>query len=134
MWAPRQMELPFGASINIKTDDISKNAYGTIDNAVGSFNSWKSSVRAGTGLIRNNKFSMDVRLSRILSDGYIDRASSNLKSFYLSGAYVGEKSLIKAVAFSGKERTYQSWYGTPESVINGDIDENERLCGSKLPV
>ena len=112
----------FGASINIKTDDISKNAYGTIDNAVGSFNSWKSSVRAGTGLI-NNKFSMDVRLSRILSDGYIDRASSNLKSFYLSGAYVGEKSLIKAVAFSGKERTYQSWYGTPESVINEDIDE-----------
>ena len=112
----------FGASVNIKTDNISEEAYGTIDNAVGSFNTWKSSVRAGTGLI-DGKFAMDVRLSRILSDGFIDRASSNLKSFYLSGSYVGKKSLIKAVAFSGKERTYQSWYGTPESVINGDANE-----------
>jgi len=112
----------FGASVNIKTDNISEEAYGTIDNAVGSFNTWKSSVRAGTGLI-GGKFAMDVRLSRVLSDGFIDRASSNLKSFYLSGSYVGKKSLIKAVAFSGKERTYQSWYGTPESVVNGDVDE-----------
>ena len=112
----------FGASVNIKTDNISEEAYGTIDNAVGSFNTWKSSVRAGTGLI-GGKFAMDMRLSRVLSDGFIDRASSNLKSFYLAGSYVGKKSLIKAVAFSGKERTYQSWYGTPESVINGDLDE-----------
>ena len=112
----------FGASVNIKTDNISEKAYGTIDNAVGSFNTWKSSVRAGTGLI-GGKFAMDVRLSRVLSDGFIDRASSNLKSFYLSGSYIGKKSLIKAVAFSGKERTYQAWYGTPESVINGDVDE-----------
>ena len=112
----------FGASVNIKTDNISEKAYGTIDNAVGSFNTWKSSVRAGTGLI-GGKFAMDVRLSRVLSNGFIDRASSNLKSFYLSGSYVGKKSLVKAVAFSGKERTYQSWYGTPESVINGDTDE-----------
>ena len=112
----------FGASVNIKTDNISEEAYGTIDNAVGSFNTWKSSVRAGTGLI-DGKFAMDVRLSRVFSDGFIDRASSNLKSFYLSGSYVGKKSLIKAVAFSGKERTYQSWYGTPESVINGDANE-----------
>ena len=100
----------FGASINVKTDNIREKSYAEIDNSVGSFNTWKSGVKAGTGLI-NNKFSMDVRLSRILSDGYIDRASSNLKSFYLSGSYVGEKSLIKAIAFSGKERTYQSWYG-----------------------
>ena len=112
----------FGASVNIKTDNVSEKAYGTIDNAVGSFNTWKSSVRAGTGLI-GGKFAMDVRLSRVLSDGFIDRASSHLKSFYLSGSYVGKKSLIKAVAFSGKERTYQSWYGTPESVINGDANE-----------
>lgn len=112
----------FGASVNIKTDNIAENAYGTIDNVVGSFNTWKSSVRAGTGLI-DGKFAMDVRLSRVLSDGFIDRANSNLKSFYLSGAYVGKRSLIKAVAFSGKERTYQSWYGTPESVINEDEAE-----------
>ncbi len=111
----------FGANINIKTADISKKAYGTIDNSVGSFNTWKSSVRAGTGLI-GNKFTMDMRLSRIISEGYIDRASSNLKSFYLSGSYAGNNSLLKAIIFSGKERTYQSWYGTPESRINGDND------------
>ncbi len=80
----------FGASVNIKTDNISEEAYGTIDNAVGSFNTWKSSVRAGTGLI-GGKFAMDMRLSRVLSDGFIDRASSNLKSFYLAGSYVGKK-------------------------------------------
>jgi iron complex outermembrane receptor protein len=112
----------FGASINVKTDNISEESYAEIDNSVGSFNTWKSGVKAGTGLI-NNKFSMDVRLSRILSDGYIDRASSNLKSFYLSGSYVGEKSLIKAIAFSGKERTYQSWYGTPESRLFGNGED-----------
>ena len=111
----------FGANINIKTADISQKAYGSIDNSVGSFNTWKSSVRAGTGLI-DNKFTMEMRLSRIISDGYVDRASSNLKSFYLSGSYAGENSLLKAIVFSGKERTYQSWYGTPESVINGDAD------------
>lgn len=111
----------FGANINIKTADISQKAYGSIDNSVGSFNTWKSSVRAGTGLI-DNKFTMEMRLSRIVSDGYVDRASSNLKSFYLSGSYAGNNSLLKAIIFSGKERTYQSWYGTPESRINGDPD------------
>ncbi len=112
----------FGANLNIKTDDISANSYGVLDNSYGSFNTFKNTIKAGTGLI-NGKFSMDVRLSQILSDGYIDRASSNLKSYFLSGAYVGKKSVVKAVAFSGKEITYQSWYGTPESRINGNVDE-----------
>ena len=110
----------FGANLNIKTDDISTNSYGVLDNAYGSFNTLKNTIKAGTGLI-NGKFSMDVRLSQILSDGYIDRASSNLKSYFLSGAYVGKKSVVKAVAFSGKEITYQSWYGTPESRISGNV-------------
>ena len=112
----------FGANLNIKTDDISANSYGALDNSYGSFNTFKNTIKAGTGLI-NGKFSMDVRLSQILSDGYIDRASSNLKSYFLSGAYVGKKSVVKAVAFSGKEITYQSWYGTPESRLNGNVDE-----------
>ena len=112
----------FGANLNIKTDDISPSSYGILDNSYGSFNTIKNTIKAGTGLI-NGKFSMDVRLSQILSDGYIDRASSNLKSYFLSGAYVGKKSVIKAVAFSGKEITYQSWYGTPESRITGNVDE-----------
>ncbi|MBM3186910.1 MAG: carboxypeptidase-like regulatory domain-containing protein, partial [Bacteroidetes bacterium] len=112
----------FGASLNIKSQDISKTPFASIDNAYGSFNTWKTTIKAGTGLI-NNKFSLETRLSRIVSDGYIDRASSNLRSYYLAGSYVGEKSVLKAILFSGKEITYQSWYGTPESRVNGDVAE-----------
>ena len=112
----------FGATLNIKSQDISKNAFGSVDNAFGSFNTWKTTIKAGTGLI-NDKFSLETRLSRIVSDGFIDRASSNLRSYYLAGSYVGEKSVLKAILFSGKEITYQSWYGTPESRISGDVAE-----------
>ena len=112
----------FGASVNIKTNNISQEPFAVIDNSVGSFQTWKNTLKAGTGLL-NNKFSMEMRLSRIKSNGYIDRASSDLTSYYLSGAYVGEKTVVKALAFNGKEVTYQSWYGTPESRINGDVSE-----------
>lgn len=112
----------FGASINIKTDKVNKKAYGVLDNSYGSFNTWKNTVKAGTGLI-NGKFTVDTRLSRISSNGYIDRAASNLRSYYLSGSWIGKKSLLRATVFSGKEKTYQAWYGTPESVINGNQDE-----------
>ena len=112
----------FGASINIETNKVNRKAYGVIDNSYGSFNTWKNTVKAGTGLI-NGKFTVDTRLSRISSNGYIDRAASNLKSYYLSGSWLGKKSLLRATVFSGKEKTYQAWYGTPESVINGDQNE-----------
>ena len=112
----------FGASINIKTDGVNPKPYGTLDNAYGSFNTWRNTVSAGTGLI-DGKFTLDARLSRISSDGYIDRASSNLKSFYLSGAWIGKKSQVRANIFSGREKTYQAWYGTPEAIINGDEDD-----------
>ena len=85
----------FGASINITTDAQNRKAYGELDNSYGSFNTWKHTVKAGTGLI-NNKFSMEARLSQITSDGYIDRASSDLRSYYLSGAWYGKKSSLKA--------------------------------------
>jgi iron complex outermembrane recepter protein len=112
----------FGASINIKTDVIKKEAYAEIDNAAGSFNTFRNTVKVGTGLI-NEKFSFDARLSNIQSDGYIDRASANLKSYYFSGAYVGKKSLLRANIFSGKEVTYQAWYGVHESRIKGDVEK-----------
>ncbi len=112
----------FGASLNIKSQDISSAAFGILDNTYGSFNTLKTTIKAGTGLI-NNKFSLETRLSQITSDGFIDRATSDLKSYYLAVSYVGKKSVLKAIAFSGKEITYQSWYGTPESRVNGDLNE-----------
>ncbi|REA62061.1 TonB-dependent receptor [Dyadobacter luteus] len=109
----------FGASVNISTNAFREEAYAELNNSVGSFNTFKNTIKLGTGLI-NNKFSVDGRLSRISSDGFVDRASSNLHSYYLSGAYYGKKSFVRANVFSGKERTYQSWNGVPEAKLRGD--------------
>lgn len=112
----------FGASINIQTNDVNKEAYGVLDNSYGSFNTIRNTIKAGSGLI-NDKFTVDMRLSNIQSDGYIDRASSNLRSLYTSAAWVGKKAMLKANVFMGRERTYQAWYGTPESVLYGTQDD-----------
>ena len=112
----------FGASINVNTHSINKEAYGTIDNSFGSFNTLKHTVKAGTGLL-HDKFIIDTRLSMVQSDGYVDRSDAILKSYYLSGVWLGETSSLRATLFSGKEKTSQAWYGTPESVIKGDKDE-----------
>jgi iron complex outermembrane receptor protein len=109
----------FGASLNIKTQDIAEKPFGSIDQSFGSFGTHKTTVKAGTGII-NKHFSLETRMSSIQSNGYLDRASSDLKSYFISGAYIGDKSILKAVVFSGKEITYQAWYGTPESRIKGD--------------
>lgn len=109
----------FGASINMQTTTLKEKAYGEIANSFGSFNTRKHTVQFGSGLI-NNKYAFDGRLSKISSDGYIDRASSDLQSYYLSGAYYGNKTIVKAISFGGNEKTYQSWYGTPESRIKND--------------
>jgi len=109
----------FGASVNIKTQDISEKPFGSIDQSFGSFGTSKTTIKAGTGII-NKHFSLETRMSSIQSNGYLDRASSDLKSYFLSGAYIGNKSVLKAIVFSGKEITYQAWYGTPESRITGD--------------
>ncbi|WP_076420804.1 TonB-dependent receptor [Pontibacter lucknowensis] len=127
----------FGASINIQTQKVRREAYAETDNSYGSFNTWKNNVRFGTGLI-NGKFAFDGRLSRIKSDGYIDRAFSDLKSMYFSGGYYGDKTTVKFVTFSGQEQTYQAWYGTPEALVYGNeadlqayIDRNG-ITGSDL--
>lgn len=109
----------FGASINIATNKLNQKPYATIDNSGGSFNTIRNSVNVGTGMM-NKMFTVDARLSRIKSDGYIDRSSADLKSFFLSGAYHGKKSTLRLNIFSGKEKTYQAWYGTPESRVDGD--------------
>lgn len=102
----------FGATINISTNEVNKKMYAESDNSFGSFNTWKNTIKLGTGLLASH-FTIDARLSRIVSDGYIDRASSNLKSFYTSAAYIGNKNSLRLNIFSGKEKTYQAWYGIP---------------------
>ncbi len=102
----------FGASINFMTSDLQQDPYGELSMSGGSFNTVKTTLRFGTGLL-TNKFSVDGRLSYIHSDGYIDRAFSNLKSYYLCGGYYGKKTTLKLITFSGFERTYQAWEGVP---------------------
>lgn len=109
----------FGGTINLQTNKKEQKAHGEIINSFGSFNTWRHTLGFGTGLI-NDKWTFDGRLSKIKSDGYIDRATSDLNSYYFSGGYYGENTLVKAIVFGGKERTYQSWYGTPEAVLEGD--------------
>jgi len=113
----------FGASVNIKTDEIRKDAHFLTNNTLGSFATLKNNIEFGTGLL-NNKFAFDGCLSKILSDGYIDRATSNLRSLYLQGAYFGENSIIKALMFTGHERTYQAWYGVPLNYLEANRTYN----------
>ncbi|MFD2822812.1 TonB-dependent receptor [Lacinutrix iliipiscaria] len=111
----------FGASINILTDVISETANGELSNSFGSYNTRKHTLKFSTGKL-NNHFEIAGRLSQIKSDGYIDRATSDLKSFFLQGAYVDEHRLIKAITFSGHEVTYQSWNGLEDL----DLLEDDR--------
>lgn len=114
----------FGATLNLSTHEFNETAYAELNNSYGSFNTWKNTIKAGSGLISDH-FTIDTRLSRISSDGYIDRASSKLGAFYISGAYLTEKSSLRVNVFSGKEKTYQAWNG----VLQSDI-ANCRTCNS----
>ena len=106
----------FGATINLRTASLRDQTYAEVSSAAGAFNTLKNTVNVGTGLI-NEKWAFDGRLSMVESDGYIDRASAGLRSFYLSGGYYGRNTLVKGVVFSGKETTYQAWYGVPSDSL-----------------
>ena len=109
----------FGASLNLLSDAVSEEAYGEIANSFGSYNTHKHNIKFSTGLLSEH-FELAGRLSTIQSDGYIDRASSDLKSYFLQGAFVNRNTLIKALVFGGREETYQSWNGLedPEKLEN----------------
>ena len=139
----------FGATMNFQTFTMNPDPYGEVSMAFGLIDpiggrtrilegsrkpipfggedrerprqTWKSSISVGTGMLAD-KFTLDMRLSNIQSDGYIDRAFSDLRSFFISGAWYGEKSLLKANVFSGKEHTYQSWQGVPSVRLNNDLE------------
>jgi iron complex outermembrane receptor protein len=107
----------FGASINIQTLKLNPQPYAEINNSYGSFNTWKNNILVGTGLL-DGRWAFDGRLSRISSDGFVDRGKSNLSSFFLSGGYYGEKCFIKMNVLSGKEKTYQAWMGIPKDSLS----------------
>ena len=111
----------FGASLNILTDAVSEESYGEISNSFGSFGTRKHTVKFSTGKI-NDHVEIAGRLSNISYDGYVDRAFANLKSYYLQGSYTDENTLIKAITFGGKEKTYQAW----EGLTADQLKENRR--------
>ena len=121
----------FGASLNMLTDSYAKESNGEVSSAYGSFNSRKNTIKFSTGLVNNGAdknsgqgFEIAGRLSDMHSDGYIDRAFSNLKSYFLQGTYVGKTTLIKALVFGGQEKTYQAWYGVDAETLSNNRTYN----------
>ena len=112
----------FGATMNLSTNEVNTEAYAELNNSIGSFNTLKHTVKAGSGLLGDH-FTLDARASKISSDGYIERASSDLKSLYLSGAYLAKKTTLRFNVLTGKEKTYQAWYGVSEA----DLENNRRV-------
>ena len=127
----------FGASLNIETSGIQQNAFSSLSSSLGSFNTFKNTFQFSTGML-NDHFSFSGRLSKINSNGYIDRAASNLDAYFFQAAFQDENTLIKVLIFGGHEITYQSWYGVDaETLVSnrtynpaGEIyDNNGNLTG-----
>jgi iron complex outermembrane receptor protein len=112
----------FGASINISTNEFSDKPYAEIASSAGSYSTWASTVKTGSGLI-DGHFTIDARLSYTNSLGYVDRGSSNLKSLYLSGAYLTKRSSLRFNLITGVEKTYQTWDGVPEAKLSGNASD-----------
>ena len=121
----------FGATINFSTNEVNRKAYAELNNSYGSFNTWKNTLRAGSGLIGGH-FTADIRLSNITSDGFIDRASSRLRSLYFSTAYIDNSNTLRFNLIKGYEKTYQAWYGVSEA----DLEAGNRTinyAGTEKP-
>ena len=109
----------FGASIHLSTNELIEHPYAELNNSFGSFNTFKHTLKSGSGLI-NKHFTVDARVSQITSDGYIDRAFSKLQSFAFSTAYYTTKASVRLNVFNGKEKTYQAWNGVPENLLQSN--------------
>lgn len=112
----------FGASINIKTDKFSETPFAKMSASFGSFNTNRQSVKLGTGRMKNNWYA-EGRISWIHSDGFIDRAASDLQAWSFSTGHKTSKSLFQVIVFSGNEKTYQAWNGVPMVKFNNDSSE-----------
>ncbi len=113
----------FGASLNLLTEGISEEAFGQLSSSYGSFNTLRNNLKFSTGLLKDH-IEISGRLSRITSDGYVDRASSELDSYFLQGAYKDDNTLIKVLLFGGHEITYQSWFGIDAATLATDRTYN----------
>jgi iron complex outermembrane receptor protein len=122
----------FGASINLQTNTVTQDPYATVGIGAGSFNTLRRNVEFGSGRLSNG-FSIEGRLSAISSDGYIDRASSDLRSWYLGAGLSGKRSLLKFNIFSGQEKTYQAWYGVPGDYLNDPVLRRFNPAGTERP-
>ena len=107
----------FGGSMNISTNEINPKPFAKVSSSVGFFKTFKNTIELNSGLI-GKRFAFYGRLSKLTSDGYIDRGWSDLKSFYVSGGYYGKSTVVKLNIFSGKEATYQSWNGVEQSIMD----------------
>lgn len=111
----------FGASVNMVNLAQGKKAYAAYGTAVGSYNTYRNSLRAGTGLLKGG-YQFDIRLSKITSDGYIERASSDLQSLQLLGGWTSrdERTTVKLHYLTGTQVTGQAWDGVPEHLLESD--------------
>ncbi|MDI1355617.1 MAG: TonB-dependent receptor [bacterium] len=117
----------FGASINFQTNELKDKPYANVIATGGSFGTLRKTIAAGTGLM-SNKFTLDARASAISSDGYVDRASSDLKSYYIAAGYYGKKTVMKFINFLGLEKTYQAWNYVPEDSLKAG-NRTYNSCG-----
>jgi len=110
----------FGASIDLQTSKLDSQAMARYSSSVGSFNTFRNNLSMGSGML-GGKFAVNASLSKITSDGFIDRGASDLKSFFVSAGYFTEKTILRATIFSGFEQTYQAWNGVPSVRLNNDL-------------
>jgi len=122
----------FGATINLNTSSVQKEAYATLNTSFGSFNTFKRNIQFGSGLLRN-RFALDGRMSRVTSNGYIDRATADLQSYYFSGVYLAPKASLRFNVFSGHEVTYQAWNGVPADYVDDPELRTYNSAGTEKP-
>ena len=113
----------FGGTVNMQTSNLNQKSFAGWSTAAGSYGTLKNTVMVGSGLL-DGKYIVEARMSKINSDGYVDRGASDLHSFYLSGGYFTKNSLLKAIVFSGKEKTYQAWYGVSSTMLESNRTYN----------
>ncbi|RZJ43906.1 MAG: TonB-dependent receptor, partial [Chryseobacterium sp.] len=101
----------FGASINVISKEPEEKFYFKTDDSYGSFNTYKYSAEVGSGKFWKDRLSVMGRYSQIHSDGYIDRAFSDLNSYNFTALFEEGKTKLRLMAFGGKEKTYQAWNG-----------------------